>query len=168
MAERISSCPSMSPARGQAHPQSGMSLVETLVALSVLGLGVAMLWYALGAAKRSEINSREKTFALNLAQSEIETLRSLPIGDLADTAYPSGTDGNKRWLIERKVMNDSLLPEVWEAQPLGEAVSAHTIPPPVEVQVRVFQIAVNAFGSETQSEEPAVSLHLFLPRYLWH
>ncbi len=148
--------------------QAGLTLLESLVALAILGLGAALLWYGLGAAKRMQTIALQKSVALNLAQSEIESLRGRPEGRISDSSYAPNLPNAFRFNIVREVRNRADSTEVWSAPALGVPAHSRDIPPPVEVRISVFNIVSHPFGGDTQGEKPLISLSLFLPRYQWH
>lgn len=74
---------------GRLRPP-GLTLIEVLIAVALLGLGIAGLAAVLGQGARAGESSKRRLVALGLAQSRIETaLRvpyaALPIGTASET-----------------------------------------------------------------------------------
>jgi type II secretory pathway pseudopilin PulG len=72
------------PDRGEA----GLTIVEVVVAALVLAMGAMATFGLLGAATKNTQRAKATQVALNRAQQEIETLRSLKNEQLALTDYP--------------------------------------------------------------------------------
>jgi type IV pilus modification protein PilV len=72
--------------------QAGFSLLETLIALVVLGVGLLALELLQIGAMKGNADSIDRTTAVNLAQSIVEDLKKRPLSDglLAD----NGDNGN--------------------------------------------------------------------------
>ena len=67
--------------------QSGMTLIETLVALAILGLVAAAFLYGLATASKATIIANEQTIAESLVRSEIEYVKNCDYQYLA-SEYP--------------------------------------------------------------------------------
>ena len=67
--------------------QSGMTLIETLVALAILGLVAATFLYGLATASKATIIANEQTIAESLVRSEIEYVKNCDYQYLA-SEYP--------------------------------------------------------------------------------
>jgi type II secretory pathway pseudopilin PulG len=68
--------------------EAGMTIIEVVIATLVLALGAAATFGMLGAATKNAQRAKATQVALNRAQQEIETLRSLSNEQLALTADP--------------------------------------------------------------------------------
>jgi type II secretory pathway pseudopilin PulG len=75
-------------ARGM-DPQAGMTIIEVLVAALVLALGAAATFGVLTSASKNAQRAKSTQVALNRAQLEMETLRSLSSNQLAMTDAPN-------------------------------------------------------------------------------
>lgn len=71
------------------HSESGMTIVEVVVAAMVLALGAAATFGVLTSATKNTQRAKATQVALNRAQLELEALRSLDNDKLAMTAAPS-------------------------------------------------------------------------------
>lgn len=71
--------------------ERGISLVEIMIALMIVGFGLVMAMRALPESNRATTKSRNITKATNLAQQKIEQLSSLVPGD-ADLAAGTHSD----------------------------------------------------------------------------
>ena len=94
------------------HDQAGVSLLEVLVAALVFGIGILALISLQTSLLRSSSDARDRTIATNLAQDEMEQLRSFtdPAGyaSVLDTGGNMATVGtitvdNKVFTVSRRV-----------------------------------------------------------------
>ena len=69
--------------------ESGLTIVEVLVAAVVLTLGAAATFGVLGAATKNAQRAKATQVALDLAQEEMERLHSLPYESLAVNSQPA-------------------------------------------------------------------------------
>jgi len=82
--------------RKQRCSDDGFTLIETLIAISILSIGLL----AVGMMQLSSINGNKKAFDISeasfLAESELERLLSIPFGDSdLDDSQPAGSpDGS--------------------------------------------------------------------------
>jgi type II secretory pathway pseudopilin PulG len=74
--------------KNRAHDQKGLGLVETLVALAILGTSVVAFVAALSAGSIAVGEQDEKVVAQSLAQTQLEYTKSYPY-DSEATAYPT-------------------------------------------------------------------------------
>lgn len=73
--------------------EAGMTVVEVLVAITILSLGLLASFQVFDAASRGAYRAEQKQVALDRAQRELEELRALEYDQLALTAMPpSSTD----------------------------------------------------------------------------
>jgi prepilin-type N-terminal cleavage/methylation domain-containing protein len=70
---------------GLGHDERGLSLVELMVAMSILSIGVLGFIAAFGGITKSMHISRAKTLANNLVQEKVENLKNVPYYKLAIT-----------------------------------------------------------------------------------
>src|SRR6478672_4161897 len=68
--------------------ESGLTIIEVLVAAIILVLGSAATFGLLGAAARNAQRAKATQVALDLAQEEMERLHSLPYENLALNSQP--------------------------------------------------------------------------------
>lgn len=69
---------SLKPAQGWAGgKEKGMTILETAIALALLGLVGVFIFYGLVTTSRAVFIARERTTALSLAQSQTEHINSL-------------------------------------------------------------------------------------------
>jgi prepilin-type N-terminal cleavage/methylation domain-containing protein len=71
--------------------QSGMSLIETVIALAILGIVGAAMFTALSGSTRSVITSDERTTAESLARTEMEWIKQQVFDDTVDDGDAIGT-----------------------------------------------------------------------------
>lgn len=71
-------------------------MIEVLVAAVVLVLGAAATFGVLGAATRNAQRAKATQVALDLAQEEMERLRSIPYEELAVSVAPAHENGEKK------------------------------------------------------------------------
>jgi hypothetical protein len=74
--------------RGSADREAGFTIVEVLVAIVVLVMGALATFSLLSAATRNTQRAKASQVALNMAQQELEALRSLSNEELALTSRP--------------------------------------------------------------------------------
>ena len=67
----------MTDVRGSLAPEDGFSLIETLVATGLLVIAVVTLAHLFGLAVRSNVASRDVTYATVLAAQRLEELRAI-------------------------------------------------------------------------------------------
>lgn len=72
-----------------AGPESGLTIIEVVVASIVLVLGAGAAFGVLGAATKNAQRAKATQVALDLAQEELERLHALPYENLAIAAQPS-------------------------------------------------------------------------------
>ena len=82
-----------SPTRGRRRTflprnDAGFTLIEVLIAVTVLSFGVAATIRAFGAAGRTTLSSQAQQVAVQQAQAELERIAVLPYGELALTETP--------------------------------------------------------------------------------
>jgi len=74
--------------RRPGNREAGFTIVEVLVAIVILTVGALTTFSLLSAANRNTDRAKASQVALNLAQQELEALRSLTNEELALTAMP--------------------------------------------------------------------------------
>jgi prepilin-type N-terminal cleavage/methylation domain-containing protein len=162
--------------------QGGYSLVEVVVAITILSIGSAVLWYSLRSSARLEKANRLHHEANSMARSELEFLRGVPRQDLRDTSYRLQGPGGEELLVVREVYDSADIVSQPELT-LDESLSPRELQQPREVRVRVFlaeQEEKSSFGLEALPEwdveggawdaegrRTLSSLVLKLPEYRW-
>ena len=105
--------------------ESGLTMIEVLVASVVLVLGAAATFGVLGAATKNAQRAKASQVALDLAQEELERLHSIPYEDLAVEWKPDATsnpkDPNSRisgnlFALKRGNPNQAYFPVVVDAE----------------------------------------------------
>lgn len=74
--------------RRPSEREAGFTIVEVLVAAVILTIGALTTFALLSAANRNTDRAKASQVALNLAQQELEALRSMTNEELALTTYP--------------------------------------------------------------------------------
>jgi hypothetical protein len=77
--------------RAALADESGLTIIEVLVASIVLVLGAAATFGILGAAAKNSQRARSTQVALDLAQEELERLHAIPYENLALSSMPSAS-----------------------------------------------------------------------------
>lgn len=94
--------------RRQSHPDpgppddAGISIVEVLVAITILAIAMAATATSVIQALQVARDSRESTIAANVAQFELERLRSIPFVD-----WVSAAQGNPANTVNDAVVHRS-------------------------------------------------------------
>lgn len=83
-------------ARIGGGPESGLTMIEVLVAAVILVMGAAATFGLLGAATRNAQRAKATQVALDLAQEEMERLHSIPYEELAVSVAPSHENGEAK------------------------------------------------------------------------
>jgi type II secretory pathway pseudopilin PulG len=74
---------------GSDEGEAGMTLIEVMIAAMVLVLGAAATFGVLSAATKNAQRAKSSQIALDLAQEEMERMRSLPYDALAISEAPT-------------------------------------------------------------------------------
>ena len=177
--------------------QSGFTVVEIAVALTVLGLGSAVLWYGLRSSARMDKFNRLHHAAVLAARSDLESLRGRPKDDVHDTVYGASGGGSDTLIVSRRVMDSARVVNTFEEIELDEKLSPKELRKPLEVRVRVYAVQAHpesglldlaslrldqdpdpysdgGSGGATGEEEAAngprllTSLIVKLPEYRWY
>lgn len=163
-----------------AAGRGGYTLIEIVVAFTVLTVGSAVLWYTVRASARAEKSNRLHHEANLLARSELEAVRLLPRREVRDTAYRAPAWGGETLLVVREVFDSARTLEALPEVALDENLSPVELRKPLEVRVRVLQGAgtdgeavpdpSSASPPWPDEEGPRVLsvLLLKLPEYRWH
>lgn len=165
--------------------QGGYSLLEIIVAMTVLSLGSAVLWYTLRSSARLEKLNRLHHEANILARSELEILRGVPRRDIRDTSYRVAVSGGEELMVVREVFDSAKVVSSLKEVALDENLSPAELRKPLEVRVRVFRRAVSEDGGiawplpewdgewesgegEDEERRTLSALVLKIPEYRWH
>jgi prepilin-type N-terminal cleavage/methylation domain-containing protein len=175
-----------------AARQRGFTVVEIAVALTILALGSAVLWYGLRSSAALDKLNRLHHAAVMAARSDLESLRARPKQDIHDTAYlAAGTLGDSL-LVVRTVMDSARIVNTLEEVVLDDKLSPKELRKPLEVKVIVYRLPMeesgryreipdylNGIGDEPADPAPETeglegkprklaSLILKLPEYRWY
>src|SRR5687768_1470383 len=75
--------------------EEGFTLIEVLIAVTVMSVGVAATMRVFGAAGRTTVRAQQHQVAVQQAQAEADRLAALPYGELALTSTPSSSSDPK-------------------------------------------------------------------------
>lgn len=178
------------PVRGKM--QTGFTVVEIAVALTILASGSAVLWYGLRSSAALDRLNRLHHAAVMAARSDLESIRARSKQDIHDTAYlAAGTLGDSI-LVVRTVMDSARIVNTLEEVVLDDRLSPKELRKPLEVKVVVYRLQTEEGGGYRETgryldiigEAPAdpgsepdegegrprklASLILKLPEYRWY
>lgn len=167
----------------------GHTLIEVIIAITILSVGSAALWYSVRSAGESDRRNRMHHAAHLLARSDLEFLRGVPKGNIHDTVYLAPGIGADSLVLIRTVMDSARIANTLDEVVLDERLSPKEWRRPLEVRARVFVLAQGenaapfdpesflsryGFDGEKPAEvdtdgpsAPLVSLILKLPEYKW-
>jgi|GEM_PF-2365346 len=173
--------------------QRGFTVVEIAVALTILAMGSAVLWYGLKSSGKMDKLNRLHHAAVLAARSDLEDLRGRPKEDIHDTSYLTPGIGADSLLVVRRVMDSARIMNTLDEVVLDEKLSPKELRKPLEVRVKVFRLPAaqeGAFrdgaslpkedgeeygaGSSDDGETPdsrprlLTSLILKIPEYKWY
>jgi prepilin-type N-terminal cleavage/methylation domain-containing protein len=164
--------------------QAGYTLIEIIVALSVLSIGSAVLWYTLRSSSRLERMNRLHHEANLLARSELEAVRTRPRHEVKDTTYDVTSAAGGALTVERMVFDSAKVFAALEEIALDETLAPQELRKPLEVRVRVYEAAGEgegasipdaglawdgaASGGAAEGRRILSSLVLKIPEYRWH
>jgi prepilin-type N-terminal cleavage/methylation domain-containing protein len=117
---------------GNLSNERGFTLIEVLLAVTIMSIGVAATIRAFGAASRTTTGAQAHQVAVQQGQSELERLTNLAYGELAMTAAPaqSSDPGNPGY----KVSGTTFLVRSGLTEPLvmiaGSGAAPHVEPGP--------------------------------------
>lgn len=177
--------------RQSGNRASGYTVIEIVVAITVLAAGSAVLWYGLRSSAQIDRLNAIHHAAVLLARSDLESLRGAPKEDIHDTVYLGPGIGSDSLILVRTVMDSARIVDTLEELVLDERYSPKELRKPLEVRVRVYpgrgedaaafdadsflrriesgQDALNATDAEDEAAPRAlVSLVLMLPEYKWY
>lgn len=161
--------------------QAGFTVIEIVVALTVLSIGSAVLWYTVRSSARIERLNRLHHEANSLARSELESLRSVPRAEIRDTSYRAAA-GGEEVLVVREVFDSAKVVSTLDEVALDDRMRPQELRKPLEVRVRVLRTvdaegaalpdpldAAMAAGTEEEGgRRPALAtLVLKIPEYKW-
>jgi prepilin-type N-terminal cleavage/methylation domain-containing protein len=88
---------------GAKHLRRGMTLLEVIIAITILSVGLLALARMQAQAVKSNVSSRQLTEATILAQDKVEDIRLMNKRYLADTSLPEPAaiqDTQNNWTID--------------------------------------------------------------------
>lgn len=167
----------------------GHTLIEVVMAVTILAAGSAVLWYGLRSTAEIDRRNRMHHAANLLARSDLEFLRGVPKGNIHDTVYLASGVGPDSLVLVRTVMDSARIANTLDELVLDEKLSPKEWRKPLEVRARVFALDQGedapafdpddfilrfGFGGEGRVEAeaggptaPLASLILKLPEYKW-
>lgn len=163
--------------------QAGYSLLEIVIAMTILAVGSAILWYSLRSSARLEKMNRLHHEANILARSELESLRSVPRQAIRDSSYRVVGPGGDELLVVREVFDSARIVATLPEVTLDNRMAPVELRKPLEVRVRVFKETESggegfadpawdwSSGPESAgdgSRRTLSSLILKIPEYRWH
>lgn len=174
--------------RTAANRASGYTVVEIIVAITVLAAGSAVLWYGLRSAAQIDRLNAMHHAAVLLARSDLESLRGAAKETIHDTVYLGRGAGADSLILVRTVMDSARIVNTLDELVLDEKLSPKELRKPLEVRVRVFSgrgedaavfdpdafLRRMEYGEEGMNAEgeaaprPLVSLILMVPEYKWY
>ena len=83
--------------------ERGMSLIEVLVAVLILGLALVPLMSTFASGSLFATRARHEVKALNLAQSKLEEIKNLPASSVASVTSPAAFPGNPGYSYQLSV-----------------------------------------------------------------
>ena len=126
--------------------ERGFTVVEIVMALTVLSAGSAVLWYGLrSSAKMDRLNRLHHAAAL-VARSDLESLRSVPKEDIHDTLYLSSGGSGESLLVVRRVMDSARIVNTLEEVVLDDKLAPKEAKKPLEVRVKVYRLPLREEG----------------------
>ena len=139
--------------------QRGISLIETLVAVAILGVvGVAFM-SSMDTAYESVAILDEKTQAEALARSQLEQIKDAPYPEEEDVlgtdVYPVTVNLPPQYSMVINVMRPTCIGEADDCTPLEELF-------PEEVNVKyIQQITVSIFRTGSEGDRPVFSVSCY-------
>ncbi|MEO6096156.1 MAG: type II secretion system protein [Fibrobacteria bacterium] len=169
--------------------QRGFTILEIVVALTVLSAGSSVLWYGLRSSAKMDRLNRLHHAAVTAARSDLEALRTRTKTGIHDTSYLAIGAGADSLLVIRRVMDSARIVNSLEELVLDDKLSPKELRKPLEVRVSVFrapsEVAAEmlekaestaaGFGNEDDAGDPGggpgrplAALILKLPEYRWY
>lgn len=164
---------------------AGYTLLEIVVALTVLSIGSSILWYTLRSSTRLDRMNRLHHAANLAARSDLESLRAAHKSALRDTSYKVLGPGGEELLLAREVFDSADIAESSDELILDANLSPLELRKPREVRVRVFMAVRDgddgtgfggSFGNwdddwtsaDSSSRRTLATLLLKIPEYRWY
>lgn len=119
--------------------QKGFTLVESAVALSILISGIAIFLWQLRQQSHVSQGQVRKLYALEAAQSDIESLQAMPPDWMQDTDYTVPGPGVEKLRVVRLVYDTADFENSTEELKLGPDLLPLALKEPREVQVKVYR-----------------------------
>jgi prepilin-type N-terminal cleavage/methylation domain-containing protein len=117
--------------------QEGFTLIEVLIAVTVMSVGVAATMRVFGAAGRTTVRAQQQEVAVHQAQAEADRLGALPYGELALTSAPLSSSDPMDPGYKVSGSNFAVRPDLSEALVLapGPGATARVDPGPEDFAV---------------------------------
>lgn len=169
---------------------SGYTVIEIVVAITVLAAGSAVLWYGVRSAAQIDRLNAMHHAAVLLARSDLESLRGAAKEAIHDTVYLGRGAGADSLILVRTVMDSARIVNTLDELVLDERLSPKELRKPLEVRVRVYtdgkvdaatfdpdsflrRLESREDGMYAEEEDEAApralaSLILMLPEYKWY
>jgi prepilin-type N-terminal cleavage/methylation domain-containing protein len=144
----------------------GFTLVETMVALTVLLGGTTLFIWQMQQQSRVETGLLHKQLALESARSEMESLQGLMPNQMHDTEYTLDLMPGFSLKLIREVVDSLDIMQASDMQRLDENLKPYTLREPREVKVSVFENSGESTESGKESV-PLVQISSRIAEYLW-
>ncbi len=151
--------------RRHSESHRGYTLVELLVALSILLIGTATLWYSLQGAARASSSNKLHHLANQLARADIERIMAGGVAIL-DTSYVVAEGAGRSLRVTRRVLTNrpeqasggfSFLPD--------ENPDRQHLPSEIRVEVREDGVAKGIFSRD--EERVLAAFSALVPEHVW-
>jgi type II secretory pathway pseudopilin PulG len=172
--------------------QAGFSLVESVVAFTILVAGLTVFFWQMRQQSAMAQRQRQQIIALEAAQSDIESLQAMPSEWVHDTTYILPRVGLQTLRLVRTVYDTVDFENSGEELKLDAQLNPLALKEPLEVQVKVYRVTEQGelmsdglgsnlaslfdggswggsgfgFASEATGPKPLVSITARLPQYL--
>ncbi len=147
---------------------AGFTLIEVLVAATILSLGAGVIWYTFGAALRIEFRGERYAAALDLAVREAENIRRYPRSLVGDTVYCMEAPGRGKFAIKRTVLDTAKIEEIVENTYLEDEKIAEIYNRPLEVRIRILAVSDDWDPDFNEDGETVMELGFLKPEYTWY
>jgi type II secretory pathway pseudopilin PulG len=146
--------------------EGGFTLVETMVALTILMGGISLFIWQMRQQSQVETALLHKQMALESARSEMESLQGLKPNQLHDTEYTLNLMPGFSLRMIREVVDSLDIMQFSNLQRLDENLKPYALREPREVKVSVFDNSRESPETELDSI-PLVQISSRIAEYLW-